>query len=200
MGGCRARLLRRNRKEERRSPQGYQEALEGLFGAKELQGAVGDAAIDIAWCSPLYTPADNPLRTLLIGGPFLGKYVDVPPLAFTYLYDTWEPAAEDFHKNNVVPLYIRPGPSMGMAMKGEISSPDDLSGRRSEPTARSSARSEEHGRGSGAGRSVDIEQQMRAGNLDATSETGGSGWALYAKNIPGTTLIDPRIGPYARAT
>ena len=42
----------------------------GLFGAKELQGAVGDGAIDMAWSSPLYTPADNPLRTLLIGGPF----------------------------------------------------------------------------------------------------------------------------------
>jgi len=42
----------------------------------------------------------------------------------------------------------------------------------------------------------DIEQQMRAGNLDGASETGGLSWALYAKNIPGVTLIDPRIGPY----
>ena len=169
----------------------------GLFGAKELQGAVGDGAVDMAWSSPLYTPADNPIRTLLIGGPFLGKYVDVPPLAFTHLYDTWEPAADDFHKHNVVPLYIRPGPSMGMAVKGEISSPDDLVGKKIRA----------HGAVFSKGlknmgavpvlvEAFDIEQQMRAGNLDATSETGGSGWALYAKNIPGVTLIDPRIGPY----
>ena len=169
----------------------------GLFGAKELQGAVGDGAIDMAWSSPLYTPADNPLRTLLIGGPFLGKYVDVPPLAFTHLYDTWEPAAEDFHKHNVVPLYIRPGPSMGMALKGEISSPDDLVGKKIRA----------HGAVFSKGlknmgavpvlvEAFDIEQQMRAGNLDGASETGGLSWALYAKNIPGTTLVDPRIGPY----
>ena len=169
----------------------------GLFGAKELQGAVGDGAVDMAWSSPLYTPADNPIRTLLIGGPFLGKYVDVPPLAFTHLYDTWEPAREDFHKHNVVPLYIRPGPQMGMALKGEIGSPDDLAGKKIRA----------HGAVFSKGlknmgavpvlvEAFDIEQQMRAGNLDGTSETGGLSWALYAKNIPGTTLVDPRIGPY----
>ena len=169
----------------------------GLFGAKELQGAVGDGAVDIAWCSPLYTPADNPLRTLLIGGPFLGKYIDVPPLAFTYLYDTWEPAADDFHKNNVVPLYIRPGPQMGMAIKGEISSPDDLVGKKIRAHgAIFSQGLQNMGAVPVLVEAFDIEQQMRAGNLDATSETGGQGWAKYAQNIPGVTLIDPRIGPY----
>jgi TRAP-type C4-dicarboxylate transport system substrate-binding protein len=169
----------------------------GLFGAKELQGAVGDAAIDIAWCSPLYTPADNPLRTLLIGGPFLGKYVDVPPLAYTHLYDTWEPAADDFHKHNVELLYVRPGPQMGMALMGDISSPDDLVGKKIRAHGAIFSKGLKNmGAVPVLVEAFDIEQQMRAGNLDATSETGGSGWALYAKNIPGTTLIDPRIGPY----
>ena len=169
----------------------------GLFGAKELQGAVGDGAVDMAWSSPLYTPADNPLRTLLIGGPFLGKYVDVPPLAFTHLYDTWEPAADDFHKHNVVPLYIRPGPAMGMAVKGEISSPDDLAGKKIRAHGAVFSKGLKN---MGAVPVLvafgDIEQQLRAGNLDASSETGGYSWALMAKNVPDMTLIDPRIGPY----
>ena len=169
----------------------------GLFGAKELQGAVGDGAVDMAWSSPMYTPADNPIRTLLIGGPFLGKYVDVPPLAFTRLYNTWEPAAEDFHKHNVVPLYIRPGPSMGIAMMGEISSPDDLIGKKIRAHGAIFSKGLKNmGAVPVLVEAFDIEQQMRAGNLDGASETGGLTWGRYPEKIPGVTLVDPRIGPY----
>ena len=169
----------------------------GLFGAAELQGAVRDGAIDMAWSSPLYTPADNPIRTLLIGGPFLGKYIDVPGLVYTHLYDTWEPAKEDFHKHSVVPLYIRPSPAMGLALKGEFNSPDDLVGKK--------VRS--HGKVFSKGlknmgaipvlvESADVEQQLRAGNLDGTTELGGLTWAKLGTNIPGLKLVDSRIGPY----
>ena len=169
----------------------------GLFGAKELQGAVGDGAVDMAWSSPMYTPADNPIRTLLIGGPFLGKYVDVPPLAFTRLYNTWEPAADDFHKHNVVPLYIRPGPSMGIAMMGEISSPDDLIGKKIRAHGAIFSKGLKNmGAVPVLVEAFDIEQQMRAGNLDGASETGGLTWGRYPEKIPGVTLVDPRIGPY----
>ena len=164
---------------------------------KELQGAVGDGAVDMAWSSPMYTPADNPIRTLLIGGPFLGKYVDVPPLAFTHLYETWEPAAEDFHKHNVVPLYIRPGPSMGIAMMGEISSPDDLIGKKIRAHGAIFSKGLKNmGAVPVLVEAFDIEQQMRAGNLDGASETGGLTWGRYPEKIPGVTLVDPRIGPY----
>ena len=145
----------------------------------------------------MYTPADNPIRTLLIGGPFLGKYVDVPPLAFTRLYNTWEPAAEDFHKHNVVPLYIRPGPSMGIAMMGEISSPDDLIGKKIRAHGAIFSKGLKNmGAVPVLVEAFDIEQQMRAGNLDGASETGGLTWGRYPEKIPGVTLVDPRIGPY----
>lgn len=151
----------------------------------------------MAWCSPLYTPADNPIRTLLIGGPFLGKYVDVPPLAYTHLYDTWEPAADDFHKHNVVLLYVRPGPQMGMALMGDISSPDDLVGKKIRAHGAIFSKGLKNmGAVPVLVEAFDIEQQMRAGNLDGASETGGLTWGRYPEKIPGVTLVDPRIGPY----
>jgi TRAP-type C4-dicarboxylate transport system substrate-binding protein len=170
----------------------------GLFGAKELQGAAADGAIDVAWSSPMYTPSENPLRTLLIGGPFLVGTVAAQAHCLTYLYETYEPVTNDFHKNGVVLLYSRPGPSMLMITGDMISGPADLIGMKIRA----------HGKVFSAGmanlgaipvlvEAFDIEQQMRAGNLDASSETGGTTGATLARNIGGTTtLIEPMIGPY----
>ena len=87
---------------------------------------------------------------------------------------------------------------MGLAMQGEISSPDDLVGKkiRAHGAIFQPGSQDTWARFRCLVEAFDIEQQMRAGNLDGASETGGLSWALYAKNIPGTTLIDPRIGPY----
>jgi len=170
----------------------------GLFGAKELQGAAADGAIDVAWSSPMYTPADNPLRTLLIGGPFLVGTVAAQAHCMTHLYETYEPVTNDFTKNGVVLLYMRPGPSMMMITGKPISGPADLKGQKIRA----------HGKVFSAGmanlgaipvlvEAFDIEQQMRAGNLQASSETGGTGAASLAANIGGTTvLVNPGIGPY----
>jgi len=173
----------------------------GLFGAKELQGAAADGAVDVVWASPMYTPSDNPLRTLLAGGPFLGKTVASQAQCINYLYETWEPMQDDFHKNGVKLLYMRAGPNMKMITEDMISGPEDLVG----------AKIRAHGKVFSAGmanlgaipvlvEAFDIEQQMRAGNLQASSETGGTGAGRLARNIGGTTtLIDPGIGAYGAA-
>ncbi len=170
----------------------------GLFGAKELQGALADGAIDTAWSSSMYTPADNPLRVLLIGGPFLATTVASQSQCSNYLYENWEPYRDDFHKNGIHLLYTRPGPAMNMITGEMISGPKDLIGKKIRA----------HGKAFSAGmanlgaipvlvEAFDVEQQLRAGNIAASSETGGTGSAKIANNIGGTaTLVDPGIGPY----
>ena len=170
----------------------------GLFGAKELQGAAADQAVDVIWSSSSYTPSVNKLRVLLLGGPFLSTTVASQSQCMNYMYETWAPARDDFHDNGVVVLYIRPGPEMMFMFNAPITGPEDMVGKKFRSVG------EIIGNGlvnMGAVpvlvEAFDIEQQMRAGNIDGAVEMGGMAAVNQVANLgEGAQLVNPGIGPY----
>ena len=170
----------------------------GLFGAKELQGAAADQAVDVIWSSSAYTPSVNKLRVLLLGGPFLSTTVASQSQCMNYMYETWEPARADFHNNGVVLLYMRPGPEMMFVLGAPITGPEDMVGKKFRAVGEVISKGLDNmGAVPVLIEAFDIEQQMRAGNIDGATEIGGMGSVNQVANLgEGAQLVNPGIGPY----
>ena len=170
----------------------------GLFGAKELQGAAADQAVDVIWSSSAYTPSVNKLRVLLLGGPFLSTTVASQSQCMNYMYETWEPARADFHNNGVVLLYMRPGPEMMFVLGAPITGPEDMVGKKFRAVGEVISKGLDNmGAVPVLVEAFDIEQQMRAGNIDGATEIGGMGSVNQVANLgEGAQLVNPGIGPY----
>ena len=165
-----------------------------LFGADELLGAAGDGSVDIVWNSPAYTPAAQPIQTLL-NMPFLTSNVDSSAKAQTKLYETWAPAQEDFTKNNVVLLFKNTSGAMGIGLSEPITGPEGLTGLKLRAPGKI------WGSGiSNAGAvpvqmsAVDIEQSMRGGIIDGFSEIPIGGVGIFCGHCK--QVVDPRVGPF----
>lgn len=100
---------------------------QSVVKAAEMLKAIGTGIVDAGYMSAGYWPGDLPL-TNLTHLPFLAGGVCSAPLAKWELYNTWPAFRDEFHKNNVAPLWFAPGyPCTGVS-RLELSSIDDLKG------------------------------------------------------------------------